>query len=692
LHPSTAPGIVQAVALKLFYSNMKRLIFIALFIGLLLFFGSLGVASVFVYKEITDGSDTLVEGVPTGGSESLDSIDTFASAEEFREYIDRSDELTPDSSRGIGGGELSTPLSEVGTSNDVATEESAPSPERYSETNVQVGGIDEPDIVKTDGETIYFSKEEYWVMETPVDDVIIEEDGTSTDSSPEYNNSSTRVLDAFPLEELRELTTIDTTGEMLLTNDTLLILNYNSISAYDVSNPSSPIRLWTFEINDSTSIVSSRLYQESLYVVTQQYTDYSTPCPVEPLLREGSPVVTIRCLDIYHPTSPIETDSTYSVLKIEPDSGQVTDSTSFIGSAGSSLVYMSPKNIYVTYTYQGDYFNILTDFFLENDDLLTSSVTDKIRRLKTYDISTDAKLVELMSIIEQFQMGLDEDERTQLQNEFQDRMTTYMNEHGRELMLTGIAKIDEKTLEYEALGTVPGYPLNQFALDEYNNNLRIATTVGNNWGWGWGSTESTNDVYVLDDEMKVVGSITDLGLTESIYSVRFIGDAGYVVTFLQTDPLYVLDLTNPHSPRLEGELEIPGYSSYLHPISDTLILGVGQEDWNVKLSLFDVSNPNLPQEVSTYNLDEGWTEVSNNHHAFMIDSEHKVFFLPGSTSGYIFSYEGGQITLVKAVSDIQARRALYIDDYLYIIGDDKVVVLDESSWERVKELELSSTN
>ena len=120
-----------------------------------------------------------------------------------------------------------------------------------------------------------------------------------------------------------------------------------------------------------------------------------------------------------------------------------------------------------------------------------------------------------------------------------------------------------------------------------------------------------------------------MGLTERVYSARFIQDKGYVVTFRQTDPFYVLDLSDPASPKLAGELKIPGYSSYLHPITKDKIIGIGKEGQNVKVSLFDASDPANPQEVSKYTLSEYWSDILNTHHAFLMDEKHGVFFLPG---------------------------------------------------------------
>ncbi|KKU39319.1 MAG: hypothetical protein UX55_C0039G0006 [Candidatus Azambacteria bacterium GW2011_GWE2_46_45] len=179
---------------------------------------------------------------------------------------------------------------------------------------------------------------------------------------------------------------------------------------------------------------------------------------------------------------------------------------------------------------------------------------------------------------------------------------------------------------------------------------------------------------MLDEKLNIRGSVQGLGLTERIYSVRFIEDKGYVVTFRQTDPLYVLDLSDPARPELKGELKIPGYSAYLNP--------------QVKISLFDVSQPTQPAEKDKYILDEYWSEVLSTHHAFLLDKKHEIFFLPGGKGGYVFSYKNDKLELRKAISGVSAKRAVYINDYLYIIAEDKITVLNEIDWEKINELEL----
>lgn len=194
--------------------------------------------------------------------------------------------------------------------------------------------------------------------------------------------------------------------------------------------------------------------------------------------------------------------------------------------------------------------------------------------------------------------------------------------------VTEIHKFDISDLtvtNYVASGDVEGYLLNQFAMDEYKGDLRVASTTTPNW-WGSGP-ESESRVTILrdfGDNLVPVGLIDGLGLTEQIYSVRFMGDVGYVVTFRQTDPLYTLDLSDPSQPEMVGELKIPGYSAYLHPISETLLMGVGQDatkDGRVlgtQVSIFDVSDLENPERIDTFTLSEGsHSEVEYDHHAFL---------------------------------------------------------------------------
>ncbi|MEJ2241182.1 MAG: beta-propeller domain-containing protein, partial [Candidatus Bathyarchaeota archaeon] len=150
--------------------------------------------------------------------------------------------------------------------------------------------------------------------------------------------------------------------------------------------------------------------------------------------------------------------------------------------------------------------------------------------------------------------------------------------------------VEKDDLEFQTKGSVPGYVLNQYSMDEYNNNFRLATTSQ--------SEESSNNVYVLDMNLKIVGKVENLALAERIYSVRFMGDKAYLVTFRQIDPFFVLDMSDPENPKVAGQLKIPGYSSYLHLYDKNHVIGLGIDENKVKLSLFDVTDVENPTEMA----------------------------------------------------------------------------------------------
>lgn len=202
---------------------------------------------------------------------------------------------------------------------------------------------------------------------------------------------------------------------------------------------------------------------------------------------------------------------------------------------------------------------------------------------------------------------------------------------------------DPSRTTYRGSGAVRGYLLNQFSMSEHEGNLRTASTEEPAW-WsppeGAGSSESV--VTVLGErEGRLVrlGQVDGLGRGERIYAVRFIGTRAYVVTFRQTDPLYALDLSDPARPALRGELKIPGFSSYLHPIDETTLIGVGQaadaqgRTQGTQVSLFDVSDISSPRRIAQRALDGDWSEAESDHHAFTWWAPTRTLVLPVQSYG-----------------------------------------------------------
>lgn len=177
---------------------------------------------------------------------------------------------------------------------------------------------------------------------------------------------------------------------------------------------------------------------------------------------------------------------------------------------------------------------------------------------------------------------------------------------------------------YDISGRVDGSLLNQFALDELDGVLRVATTKGSPWTAGNGTSES--QVVTLaesDGALRQLGAVGGLGRGETIRSVRFIGTTGYVVTFRQTDPLYTIDLSDPAAPKVAGELKILGYSAYLHPVADGYLVGVGQDadeagrTLGTQVALFDVRDPAAPNRVAVATVPGGSSEAEWDHRAFL---------------------------------------------------------------------------
>ncbi|MDO8609952.1 MAG: beta-propeller domain-containing protein [bacterium] len=649
--------------------------------------------SLFVSKYFKNTSTTsLNNGTVLLGMNKKFAFKQFKSDAEFKEYISNNTNNNSSTLTGVNMmAKTSLESAPSGVTGMAYREDQAVND--YSQTNVQVKGIDEPDILKTDGNSLFYSMAERYQIMPMMEKRVVESTTNGTIQPTRTPISGIQTINAMPVQNLKVQSLINARGDMLLSNNVLIVFDESDyqkrgVVAYDVSNKNEPIIKWNLDYKENTSKSEARLLHNKLYLITKTNVDISNPCPVMPY--RDSKTLSVSCSQIYRPSFNTSIDSIFNVSIIDPNSGKVLENTSFIGSSNESSLYMSENALYISYYNPTDIVTYLEMFVKDNPSVFSQSIVDRISLLNTYDISSQSKMIELQRLLAQFGSNMDKDQRLVFENNLQNKLKDFATLHSRELEQSNVVKINAVNLKIEATGQIPGKVLNQFSMDEYDGNLRVASTIGQNMWFGQfnSNTESFSDVTVLNSNLSIIGSIKDLGKTERIYSARFIKDRGYLVTFRQTDPFYVLDLSNPNNPMLKGELKIPGYSSYLHPLSDSIIAGFGMENNNVKISLFDVSNAANPIEVDKYNLSEYWSEISSNHHAFLADLRNNYFFLPGGKGGYIFSYANNKLALIKAVSDTQVKRAAYINDNLYIVGDNGVSAFDIKTWNKLNSLQF----
>jgi hypothetical protein len=286
---------------------------------------------------------------------------------------------------------------------------------------------------------------------------------------------------------------------------------------------------------------------------------------------------------------------------------------------------------------------------------------------------------------------------------------------------------------YTGSGRVEGQIVDQFSLDEDNGAIRVATTTGMMWRW-WNDDEDRpvieNHVWVLEDQgahLNVVGHVGGIAKGERIMSSRFQGNKGYLVTFEFIDPLFTLDMTDRKNPRVVGELKVPGFSTYLHPIADGKLLSIGidgQDRWRTQVSLFDVSNFAQPTLSSALPVEAqnswGWSEALYDHKAFQYWAPKKLLAIPQSTyayqnaNGYTYYRYLSQLVLVNVDAEtgtlgikgridhspyydaenntwwryVDIRRSIFMGEFVYAISDKAITAHRVSDLGKVAEQKL----
>jgi inhibitor of cysteine peptidase len=664
-------------------SSSRRLLLVALVASAL----AVGLTAVALFDAPGEDGDkwaagtdplTTPENDTTGAS---DALSTFENESEFRAYLESGPDRyrstragrpeaaasaerggadgDGDGTDGSGARQTSTPVPQPTTASGDAAGGDGGSDTRVGTTNVQVGGVDEPDVLKTDGAHFYYA---------PL--------GRLGGARAGATDEAAGKIDVLNVDQPASPTVegqVDATGTMLRTGDSLVVLGPNTVRGIDVSDPRVPEAAWTHDLDGT--LVTARLVDGTVYLVLASPADPDDPCPVRPLGGAAD----VSCDAVHHPRDRVPVDATYTAVALDPESGTVTDTTAVVGTARETAVYATDSRLYLTYTTHPDRLEMSLDLVIDGTDAVPPEVKAEMSAVRDAERSREWKQKRIREIYSNWTSSMDHEERDRTLEAFREDQRAYVREHRRELVTSGVVAVGlGDGLPVEAHGTVPGVPLNQFSLDEGDGTLRVATTVP-----GFASTDAVNDLYTLSaSRLNRTGAVQGMAPGQEIFAARYVGDTAYLVTFRQVDPFHVVDLSDPTAPEELGQVRLPGFSTYLHPITDTRILGIGEENGRVKATVFDASEPTDPVVQDDLLLDARFSAVADTHHAFTIDRRHGVFFLPAGETGVVVDYTDGTLVTETAVETRGGppRRARYVGDYLYVFGRSEVVVLDETDW------------
>ena len=629
-------------------------------------------------KELSN-QDILPNNSQTNSSKNL--LKKFTSQEEFRLFLSNFTETYGDSAPGL---ERSLDSQTLNTPNGIEPSAQPSTFSTVSQTNIQVAGIDEPDILKNNGQQLFYSSSNQYDYAIPL--LRSQPSGIFPDDIYQPPSPKSYVFQAYPAQDSSLASKIPTSGPMLLFDSTLIFFANQKLQAFNVKNPANPETTWNLDYAENSQFVTARSINDQILLVMQTYPQNISGCEI-PILSNSK----VLCTDIWYPPQLTSGDSLVTFWLINPQTGQIKSQYAQMSRSSDLLVYVSPKHIYLANALPPRASQLKIDAILQAPaSMFPNVLKNRLKQINNYEISDQAKQVELELTLNNFYQSLSSESRLKLENDFNNYFSTFQKTHGRDYQQSTLVQINTDKLQVQNSRDITGRLLNQFPLDEYKEVLRLAVTI--NPTQDWQSLGATNEVYTLStSNLETLGQVTNLGEDERIYAVRFINTQAYLVTFRQTDPFYVLDLSNPRSPTKIGELKIPGYSTYLHSLSPNRILGVGQENGQVKLSLFNVQNQTLPKEIAKYQLNEYWSEANENHHAFLQDPDTATIFIPGSQAGYIFQYaqdKSSQPDRLELLTTIpgSATRAAYIKDAFYVFTNDNLKIFDRTSWKVIKTL------
>ena len=522
---------------------------------------------------------------------------------------------------------------------EAETEESAV---EYGTTNVQTQGVEEADVVKNDGRYLY--QKIYQENNNVITEAIQIVDTLDGLKEVKRIEGFENIQEFYVWEDV--LVTIENKYLEAIQNETyakkeVLVCGFNDygydnrqyheISFYNIKDRSIPIKIKTFTLKGSYA--SSRISDGYFYGFSKYY---AAPGEGKSDYAAYIPFVDGIQLKPEQILLPEENEGNCYLLLTSIDLSnpiKFTDTTAVV--TDSDMYYVSSKNIYVA----------------------DSLGFEKMQGKQTNRIS----------------------------------LLRFAYEKGKFYL--------------QAEGEVPGNLESSFSMDEYDGNLRLVTTVNEYWfeeirddltgeiiGNDMIDEKQSNALYVLDSSLKIIGKIENLAEDERIYSARFLGEAGYFVTFRQMDPLFAVDLKDPQNPKILSELKISGFSEYLHFYGEDRLLGIGMEAEEetgrtngMKLSMFDISNPADVQEISKLHLSSyDHSEALYNHRAVMISTGANIFGfeIEGYNNGdykrdyVVYTYENDQFVEVLKIENenqygkIYSSRGTFIGNMFYLLSRD----------------------
>lgn len=574
----------------------------------------------------------------------------FSSYGELQKFVKEREEAARNFGSYYGAAE--TAVSGIGTGmvKASASADAAPAAEGagdYSKTNIQVEGVDEPDIVKNDGKYIYaLSGRKILIIDAyPTEQMRIVgqiEFNESVNIRDIFVNGDRIIIFGNSHDYIPYVSETATSNEKAASSGMIApcIGRYcggyseeeTKVYIYDITDRDSPKP--ERNISMKGSYVDARMIGNFVYLISSQYI-YGRG-DIYPVLEVNGIEKAVPIGDVYYHDIDDEQFVFTHVLAANIESGDITSKVYLTGSTGA--IYVSEKNIYLTSVKRVSYkdYNkrIIEEVILP---LLPLEEKEKVIDMLNSKESDYGKFNEAMKIVRDYSASLKGEDKDIFDQRLQEDLEAFRLRLEKDSEKTVIHKIniDGEKIEYKGAGEVSGKVLNQFSMDEFEGEFRIATTTGDVW-----NGNSLNHLFVLDEKMNLIGSVEDLAKGERIYSVRFMGNRAYAVTFKKIDPFYVIDLSDAEKPRVLGYLKIPGYSDYLHPYDENHIIGIGKNArgggenfaWyqGMKISLFDVSDFENPREAAKLDIGDRGTDsyALQEHRAFLFDREKRLLVLP----------------------------------------------------------------